>query len=298
MIAVSKTCPRQIAVTDCGTHISVSGCAPFDAAKTFDCGQTFLIEPSVQPDTGVLFCGTAGGKPLSLRQTGPDSFDLFGVSPDEFHTFWRHYFDLDSDYAAANEEILRRTPKESRSVIQQAVLCGTGIRLLRQDPWETLVSFIVSQNNNIPRIKKILHTLYAVENRFPTPETLLTIGTAGLYELKCGFRAKYLTDAAEKVLSGTVDFTRIAQCASYPDCAAELEKIKGVGKKVSACILLFGFHKTEAFPVDTWMQKVIQRHFGGHLDTTVYGQYAGLAQQYLFYYERWTTAPHLPSSSN
>lgn len=273
----------EVTVTEHDGYLTVGNCAPFDAAKTFDCGQAFRFER----DEDGCFSGEAFGKIIRVRQTEPDAFDLIGVSPDDFNTVWRRYFDLDTDYSAANAEILARTPVKSRETMAKAIECGSGIHLLHQEPWETLVSFIVSQNNNIPRIRKILRTLCDVDHAFPTPETFLRIGSDGLYDLRTGFRAKYLYDAAVKVLSGEVSFDRIAACDDYDACARELEKIKGVGAKVSACVLLFGFHKTEAFPVDVWMKKVIDRHFGGELDGTVYGKYAGLAQQYLFYYERW-----------
>ena len=273
----------DIKITSFDKGITVSGCVPFDAAKTFDCGQAFLIETDENGD----LVGTACGKNIHIRQTSPDSFDMFGTDEGEFQSLWRSYLDLDDDYIGANDEILIRTAESSRSVMKSAIECGSGIRILRQDPWETLVSFIVSQNNNIPRIRKILRTLYSINGRFPTADDLVSLGEAGLYELKTGFRAKYLNDAANRYLSGDVDFDKIKKSDDYGVCAAELEKICGVGPKVSACVLLFGFHKTDAFPVDVWMKKVIDRHFGGVLDTKAYGNYAGLAQQYLFYYERW-----------
>ena len=273
----------DVRVTSFDGGITVSGCVPFDAAKTFDCGQAFLIEADENGDLR----GTACGKTLHIRQSSPDSFDMIGTTEEEFASLWRNYLDLDADYLSANEAILSCTAEASRKVMKSAIECGSGIRLLRQDPWETLVSFIVSQNNNIPRIRKILRTLYAQCGRFPTAEDLLAIGEAGLYELKTGFRAKYLSDAARKYLSGDVNFDAITKSDDYAFCASELEQICGVGPKVSACVLLFGFHKTDAFPVDVWMKKVIDRHFGGVLDTKAYGSHAGLAQQYLFYYERW-----------
>lgn len=273
----------DIKITSFDKGITVSGCVPFDAAKTFDCGQAFLIESDENGD----LVGTACGKNIHIRQTSPDSFDMLGTDEGEFQSLWRSYLDLDDDYISANDEILTRTAESSRNVMKSAIECGSGIRILRQDPWETLVSFIVSQNNNIPRIRKILRTLYSINGRFPTADDLVSLGEAGLYELKTGFRAKYLNDAANRYLSGDVDFGKIKKSDDYGVCAAELEKICGVGPKVSACVLLFGFHKTDAFPVDVWMKKVIDRHFGGVLDTKAYGSYAGLAQQYLFYYERW-----------
>lgn len=277
---------QSLLVTEHDGYLSVENCAPFDAAKIFDCGQAFRF---VRDEDG-CFVGNAFGKKLRIRQTKPDAFDLIGATEAEFSALWRRYFDLDTNYQRINAEILERTPECSREVMKRAISCGEGIRILRQEPWEMLVSFIVSQNNNIPRIRGILQNLCEVcgaDGAFPKPEAFLELGVDGLYALRTGFRAKYLYDAAVKVASGAVDLNRIAACDDYDTCVRELERIKGVGTKVSACVLLFGFHKTEAFPVDVWMKKVIDRYFGGSLDGTVFGEYAGIAQQYLFYYERW-----------
>jgi N-glycosylase/DNA lyase len=169
----------------------------------------------------------------------------------------------------------------------EALRCGRGIRILRQDPWETLVTFILSQNNNIPRIRLIVSRLCAAcGNRFPEPEDLVRLGKDGLYALGCGFRAKYLADAAEKVLSGDVDFSRIRTAPDYGDAAGELTAIYGVGPKVAACVLLFGFHRTDAFPVDVWMKKALARKFPEGFDPAPLGEWAGYAQQCLFFAER------------
>ena len=177
-----------------------------------------------------------------------------------------------------------------RETMSRAVGYGRGIRILRQDPFETLISFIVSQNNNIPRIKKIITALcenYGENRAFPTPEALAGASVDDLFALRTGFRAKYIHDAAVKVASGEVNLSEIAACKDYGKCTEMLCRIHGVGPKVSSCVLLFGFHKTEAFPVDVWMKKSLARHFPDGFDPAPLGRYKGLCQQYLFYYERW-----------
>ena len=122
---------------------------------------------------------------------------------------------------------------------------------------------------------------------FPTAKALADAGEEKIFALKTGFRASYITDAARKVASGELDLEGVKNCNSYADAAEQLMTVRGVGPKVAACALLFGFGYTEAFPIDTWMKKVAARHFASGLDHTRFGKAAGIAQQYLFYMERY-----------
>ena len=124
---------------------------------------------------------------------------------------------------------------------------------------------------------------------FPTAEALYNAGEAAIFELKTGFRAKYIHDAATKVFSGELSLDKVKACENYADAEKLLLTIKGVGPKVCACALLFGFEKLSAFPIDVWIKKVIKNRFENGLDPTVFGEYAGIAQQYLFYYERYVS---------
>ena len=264
--------------------LTVGETGSFSVAKTFDCGQTFRFE-AVDGDPAIVR-GIAHDREITVDGRVPGQLTLIGTTKAEYEKIWRDYLDLGEDYEAGEREILAAMPdEESRTQMRDALNAGRGIRILRQEPWETLVTFILSQNNNIPRIKKIVGRLCEECGHFPTPDDLKSIGTDGFYILGAGYRSGYLTDAAEKVLSGEVSLERIA-AADYDAANAELQRIRGVGTKVAACVLLFGFHKTEAFPVDVWMKKALARRFPGGFDPAPLGRWAGYAQQCLFFAER------------
>ncbi|MBR4206435.1 MAG: DNA-3-methyladenine glycosylase 2 family protein [Clostridia bacterium] len=264
--------------------LTVRGTGSFSVAKTFDCGQAFRFEPCGGDPAFVR--GTAFGREIAFDGRVHGELALIGADRADFDAIWRSYLDLDTDYEEGEHVILAAMPDErSRRVMQAALDAGRGIRILRQDPWETLVTFILSQNNNIPRIKKLVARLAEAAGRFPLPADLLSIGTEGLYVLGAGYRCGYLTDAAEKVLAGEVCLSRAASLP--PDEArAELMKIRGVGPKVADCVLLFGLHKTEAFPVDVWIKKALAEKFPEGFDPAPLGEWAGYAQQCLFYAQR------------
>lgn len=262
----------------------------FSVSKTFDCGQCFRFDPV--PGEEECFEGVAFGSYARFRRTDGGLEITDGTD----RLFWTHFLSLDEDYGTIDERIRTSLGSErDRAFMNSAVDHGAGIRILRQDPWETLISFIISQNNNIPRIKKIIAALcerYGEDigggrYSFPTPEAILGAGEEGLFELRCGFRAPYIYDAARRVASGETDLEKIAGLRQYEDADAELRKIKGVGPKVSACVLLFGFGRKDAFPIDVWMKRIMVKRFPDGLDYRRFGEYAGVAQQYLFYYERW-----------
>lgn len=264
---------------------AVSIPASFDLAQTLDCGQAFRWR-RVPGGPDPCWEGAAFGKYLRLRQT-EDSI-LFYCPEEEFEDVWRPYFDLDEDYAQKRAALAGISP-----VLAEAAAFAPGIRLLRQEPWEALCSFIVSQNNNIPRIKGIIErfcSLYgapipgSVFSAFPAPEVLAALSVEELSPLRAGFRAKYLIDAAQKVVSGQVDLTKTAR-SPVEYGRNELQKIFGVGPKVAECALLYGFHKTECFPMDVWMKRAMAVLLPGHTPEE-FGPNAGLAQQYIFHYSR------------
>ena len=225
---------------------------------------------------------------MRIQQT-EDSIILQNVSREDFQKFWYDYFDLSTDYAQIGKILSGIDP-----MLSKAYHFCPGIRILKQEPWETLCSFIISQNNNIPRITKIISRLCSlwgepipgVENlfSFPKAKTIANLTEEDLAPIKCGFRAKYILDAARKVVANEIKFEDIS---SLPlDLAREtLMKINGVGPKVSQCVLLYGFHRLDAFPVDVWMKRIMDKYFQGK-SPEMFGEYAGVAQQYLFHFCR------------
>ena len=274
-------------ITNENGGIIVSEIELFTVSQTFDCGQCFRFTVTENEAVGYAY-----GRKITFTQLSENEIFISPCTEEEFHTLWKSYLSLDTDYKSVREEMI--SLRKSDVSLSAAMETGKGIRILRQEPWETLCSFIISQNNNIPRIKKIIDALCKKgaeisggdETAFPSPKTLLALGKDGLFALKTGFRAAYLYDAAEKVDSGEIDLERIKELP-LNEATAELCKIKGVGPKVAACSLLFGFGKTDAFPIDVWVKRVMQEYYGGNIEPTDFGQYAGLAQQYLFYHKRY-----------
>jgi len=263
-------------------NIILSSCQNFDLGQTFECGQCFRFEK----DADGYFKGIANGRQLLLKQE-EDTVTIFDVTLSEFNEKWKSFFDLDRDY----EVIINELSFDAR--IKTAAEKTGGLRILKQDGWETLCSFIISQNNNIPRIKKIIASLCVLLGEqisdgiysFPSADKVAKAGIEGLAPIRSGFRAKYIIDAAEKIASGTVNFENILKL-DYIEAKKELITIKGVGEKVADCVLLFGCGFYEAFPRDVWVKRVIEKYYGSDFSPDYFGKNAGIAQQYLFYYER------------
>ena len=260
----------------------------FDLDETLDCGQAFRWVRTA-PDTYEGYYLNSFLR-ISAENKADGVFRLHNTSERELLDKWYDYLDLSTDYG----ELKRRFSQDE--TLAKACAFAGGIRILRQDSWEALSSFIISQNNNIPRIKSLVGAVcrnygekFEYGGReyyaFPTPEALLSAGEDGLKALKTGFRASYLISAAEHVRDG-MDLQRIRDEYTYEQGLEELCKIRGVGPKVASCTLLFALGKTDAFPIDVWIKKTIDKYFGGSLDVSSLGKYAGVAQQYLFYYER------------
>ena len=231
----------------------------FDLAATLSCGQCFRWRENADG----TFTGVASGRRLTVS---PDA------APDD--PFWRDYFDLSLDYASIRRELAARSP-----VLAEAAAFAPGIRILRQDPWEALCSFILSQNNNIPRIMGIVERLCEAFGdplpgggfSFPPPERLAPLSVSDLAPLRCGFRARYVLDAAGRL--------------PLPEARQALREIDGVGPKVAECVLLYGLHRLDAFPVDVWMRRAMDVLLPGVSPESL-GPYAGVAQQDLFHYSR------------
>ena len=252
----------------------------FNLKQTLECGQCFRF---TENDEGA-FCGVALGRELKFRVQ--DEMLYINCEQEFADKLVAPYLNFDEDYDAINSILAE--DKTLKSAIEYA----GGIRILRQEPWETLCSFIISQNNNIKRISGIIDRL--CENfgedigggmfSFPSAERLSSLTVEDLAPLRSGFRAKYIIDAAKKVYSGEVNFEEIEK-ADLDDARDMLMQINGVGPKVADCVLLFGFHKLDAFPKDVWIKRIMENYYPQGLPEFAV-KYGGIAQQYLFHYIR------------
>lgn len=284
--------------------VEVSDAGEFSVGATFDCGQAFRFDPVVSTRHECEFAGVAHGRAVSFANDG-DTLYIYNATERDYYDLWRHYLGFHIDYDAVRRDIISRSDKP---VLKNAVACGRGLRILSQEPWETVCSFIISQNNNIPRIKKIVASMSKrlgenidISNMrghlsgimtdgcytFPSAEAVKSAGVEVLAELRTGFRAKYIYDAALRVSDGRLSLESLYHCKSTAEAANELMTVKGIGPKVAACSLLFGFERYDAFPIDVWIRRVMEKYFEEGFDPTSLGPYAGIAQQYLFYYERY-----------
>lgn len=202
--------------------------------------------------------------------------------------YWTRYFDLDRDYeaVAAPAKII------GDDFMTAACSAGEGIRILRQDPWEMLISFIISQRKSIPAIRTSVERLCTFFGKkmdgyysFPTPEELYKAENDRLSACGLGYRTEYVKDAAEKIYHNEID---LAACYEMDDdtLSEELKKIKGVGDKVANCIMLFAYSRFARVPVDTWVKKITEEDYNGSEPFSKYGENAGIMQQYAFYYKR------------
>lgn len=252
----------------------------FSLPDTLDCGQAFRWSRSYDGSWQAVVNNRL------LRVTEAEGgILLYNCTEQEFADTWAAYFDFGRDYDTICAEI------SVDPILKKAAdICG-GIHLLRQSPWETLCSFIISQNNNIPRIKGIIDRLCQnfgekIEggHTFPTPQAISKLTIDDLAPLRSGFRAKYILDAAKKVAEKTVDLDSLYRL-STDEARNELMKINGVGPKVADCVLLFAYGKLDAFPQDVWIKRTMQTLFGGELPEVAL-PYAGIVQQILFHYAR------------
>ena len=268
------------------------GVSNFDPAQTFDCGQCFRwTEEGDGSWTGVAGNNVANVKTVPSECGCSDKVDVIveGTGTEEF---WRNYLDLDADYGAMSEALTEGEPE----TMPKACCAGHGIRILRQDLWEATLDFIISQNNNIPRIRGCIENLskkfgkplgeFRGKERYglPAPETLASLSREDLAEIHLGYRDEYIIKTA----------------ALWPNMTDEEKKahlidLPGIVPKVESCIRLFGLHEMESFPIDVWVARLMHWFYGFEekdkkgmkcFAEEKFGDLAGLAQQYLFYYIR------------
>ena len=255
-----------------------------DIIKTFECGQCFRWNA----DENGVYTGVAGPYPARVWEES-NSVYISSSAPIEF---WQNYFDLSTDYSSADESFM------TVPYLDKCTAYGKGIRILNQDPWEALCSFIISQCNNIKRIKGIVERLCTLCGdeisfegetyyAFPSAITLSSMTEQDLSCLRSGYRAPYIISAAKAVSSGSLDIEALKLCSCI-EAKKELLKLNGIGDKVANCAVLFGLHHMEAFPIDVWIKRALKEHFPPGFDPASLGDFAGLAQQYIFYYIRST----------
>ena len=265
-------------------EVEITGVSDFDLARIFECGQCFRWNP----DESGAYTGVALNRAARVRRFGESIF-ISGTA-DDFETYWRSYFDLDRDYAGIRQQLC------IDEFMRRATDYGAGIRILRQDKWEALCSFIISQNNNIPRIKGIIDALCRlygeafeferrVHHTFPTADRLSRLTPEDLAPIRSGYRAEYIISAASDVATGKISLEELAGSSPAVACAG-LKKLHGVGDKVANCTALFGLNILDAFPMDVWMKRAISEHYSPKFDPKVFSPHAGIAQQYIFHYVR------------
>lgn len=244
-------------------------------AETLDCGQCFRWK---QESDG-SFTGMAGRHGLRISEN-----NFKEVIKDRF---WSDYFDMGLNYGKIREDFRALDPE-----LKKAIEFAPEIRILNQEPWEAMCSFIISQCNNIGRIKGIIARLCAAYGEetdngkyaFPGSDMLAGLDEKDLLRIGCGFRAPYIIDAAKKVVSGEIDFSELKKIP-LDEAREKLTKVRGIGPKVADCTLLYGLHRLEAFPMDVWMKRAMKELFPGKTPE-YFGRYAGIAQQYIYYYSR------------
>lgn len=288
----------------------------FNLDHIFDCGQCFRW---CREEDG-SYTGIAFKRPVNINFVpyAEGGFEgklcIDNITEAEFEQYWRTYLDLDKDYGQIKSHLAKKD-----LIMAEAIKSGQGIRILKQEPWETLISFIISQNNNIPRIKKCIEGLCEMFGSsagtfrgkeyytFPEATVLAELTESDLSPIKLGYRAKYIIETAKKIVADNTDYIKKQSFELNLSTLGNLRKedittgyeyltsLCGVGPKVANCILLFGLEKYESFPIDVWVRRVMHQLYD--LDekdlksmaayaSENFGQYGGIAQQYLFYHIR------------
>ncbi len=276
-------------------NVILHNVSDFVLSHTFLCGQCFRFNPHKNGG----FMGTAKGKTIRITQED-NTIVLHNTSISDFEDVWHDYLDLGRDYGAIKKSLT----KDDDEVMKNAVEYGNGIRILKQDLWETIISFIISASNNIPRIKKIINTLcnkfgtphtYEGETyySFPEPEVIAKLTPEELSVIRAGFREKYILACAKAVISGEFNLNSLYDMSTV-DAKKALMSLPGIGNKVSDCILLFALNRFDSFPIDVWIKRIMEFCYFNNekqgVDTISkfanekFGNLGGIAQQYLFYY--------------
>lgn len=275
--------------------VIIEGVKNFVLPHIFDCGQCFRWN---MQDNG-NYIGVAYGRVIEVEKKDEDTVIIYNSNLNDFNNIWEDYFDLKRDYSSIKEEF------EKDELLSKAVKFGYGIRLLKQDPFELLISFIISANNRIPMIKKAIERISAKYGEelqykgktyysFPTLEQFVIKDEAEAEAMGVGFRAKYIMNSLEDLRQGKYNLKEIKE-STDDECHKQLQQFSGVGPKVADCIMLFSMQKYSAFPVDVWVKRAMQFFYVApdvslpkirEFARNKFGELSGFAQQYLFYYAR------------
>ncbi len=288
-------------VKEIDNAVIVENVKNFELAHIFDCGQCFRWN---RQDNG-NYIGVAFGKVIEVEKKG-ENVIIYNSNKNEFNEIWKDYFDLERDYSSIKDE-LREDP-----LLKQSVEFGRGIRILQQQPFELVISFIISANNRIPMIKRAINNISKtwgerieykgeVYYTFPSVKQLAKASMEELESCGVGFRAKYIADTIEKIYKSITEEYKQEydldwiKAQNDDGCHSALQVFNGIGPKVADCIMLFSMNKYSAFPVDVWVKRAMQ-HFYLAPDVSLkkirdfgrnkFGELSGFAQQYLFYYAR------------
>ncbi|MCL2198570.1 MAG: DNA-3-methyladenine glycosylase 2 family protein [Defluviitaleaceae bacterium] len=259
----------------------LTGVRFFNLAQTLDNGQAFRWREGCDG----AFSGIAFGRRVTIIHAG-DTVTFKNTPIEDFENIWKKYLDFTRDYSDLRKQIA----VSEGEFLHSALEYSPGLRLMRQDVWEVLISFILSQNSNIPRIKNMIEALCQSFGEklpcggytFPTPQVLANLHPNGLNMIKSGYRSPYILDAAKKTASGEFNPTELEKLSSE-EIYKELLKIHGVGPKVAECVLLFGFGRVERYPVDVWIKRAMEKHIP---EGFINKEYQGIAQQFVFHYAR------------
>ncbi len=287
---------NSIKIREISNGLVLENVNDFNAKHIFECGQSFRWNK--EKDNS--YTGVAFNKVINISSDSDEKrVTILNTSLKDFESIWFRYLDLNRNYGDIKKKL------SSDSIMKNAIKYGGGIRILNQDPWEILISFIISANNRIPMISKSINLLSEMYGQpisyngktyysFPTPEGLGSGEISDIEKCRAGFRCKYIKKAAEMVKHGEIDLHEIKEMETH-QAREELKRIPGVGPKVADCILLFSMEKHEVYPIDVWVKRVTE-HLFLKKEAKVneihdyakgrFGNLAGFAQEYLFYYAR------------
>ncbi len=262
----------------------------FNIAQIAESGQCFRMN-KLERDH---YCLIAFGRYLELLQREEEIVE-FLCSEEDYEELWREYFDLDYDYP----RLVNALRTGGDLFLRAAAEYGKGIRILKQDFFEAMISFIISQNKNIPAIKSCIEALCrrygspipthqgegTIFYAFPSPQQLAQASREELRELKVGYRDEYILKAAQAVADGRLNVNQL-HTMCYEEAFQALKQVPGIGDKVANCICLYGLHQIQVFPIDVWIKRILTEEYQNKFDPKVYEGEAGIIQQYMFYYKR------------